>query len=468
MEQNQNYQENTVFQNPMGYEPEGKLLTRLAVPMVISMLIQALYNLVDSIFVSRISENALTGVSLAYPIQMLMISVAVGTGVGMNSLISRRMGEGRQKEASLAAVNGIYLMVLSAIAFLLIGIFFTKPFFRIYTDDPEIFEMGVTYLTTCTTLGIGIFLSVGLERIMQAQGKAMLVMCIQLTGAVTNLIFDPIFIFGFFGLPAMGVLGAALATVLGQWFSAILGIIILRSRHNQIEMPIKGFRPNGRVIGEIYTVGVPSIIMQAISTVMNLVMNGILIAFTATAVAVFGVYFKIQSMIFMPVFGMTNAAMSIMAFNYGARNRGRLMRTYKLAVKAAICIMVAGLVIFQLFPEAILSLFDASPDMMEIGVTAMRILCLPFPVAAYCIVNSTFFQALGNGVYSMIVSFMRQMIALVPAAWLLAKLTNDLNAVWFSFPIAEVMSLLVSLVLFAKLYRERVKIMELENPFPVG
>lgn len=450
-------QAEAIRENPMGSEKEGKLLFRLSVPIVVSMLIQALYNVVDSIFVSRISENALTGVSLAYPIQMLMISVAVGTGVGINSLISRRLGAGRHHEAELAATNGLFLMMLSSVAFILFGLVGTRAFFSAYTKDAEIFEMGVTYLRTCCLLCPGIFFSISAERIMQAQGKAMFVMFIQLVGAVTNLIFDPILIFGLLGFPKMGVLGAAIATVMGQWFSMILGVVVLVSKNNQVRLHVRDFKPHREVIGDIYAVGVPSVIMQSISTVMNLMMNAILIGFTATAVAVFGIYFKIQSVIFMPVFGVTGAAMSIMAFNFGARKRDRLMRTYRITTFSTMAIMAVGTLAFLIMPEQILALFDASPDMQRIGVTALRILGIPFPIAAYCIANSTLFQAVGNGVYSMVVSFMRQMIALVPAAWILGRLTGSLDAVWWSFPIAEIMSLLVSTILLSKLYQNRIK-----------
>ena len=446
-----------VRENPMRTEPEGRLLVRLSVPIVISMLIQALYNVVDSIFVSRVSENALTSVSLAYPMQMLMISVGVGTAVGINSLISRRLGARRKHEAELAATNGIFLMFLSSVAFILFGLFGTEAFFSAYTDDPEIHSMGVAYLKTCCAFCPGVFIALASERIMQAQGKALWTMIIQLVGAVTNIIFDPIFIFGLFGAPKLGVFGAALATVLGQWVAMLLGFIVLFSKKNEVRLHVRDFKPNRKVIGDIYKVGVPSILMQSISTVMNLVMNAILIAFSPTAVAVFGVYFKLQSLIFMPVFGVTGASMSIMAFNFGARIKARLMRTYKLTVMATVSVMLIGTAAFLLFPEALLDLFDASAEMKAIGVPALRILGIPFPVAAYCITNSTLFQAVGNGVYSMIVSFMRQMVVLVPAALLLAKIFGTVSAVWWAFPIAEVGSLAATLILFCRLYQNKIK-----------
>ena len=452
----------------MGHDPEGRLLTRFAIPMVISMLVQGLYNMVDSVFVARISESALTAVTLAFPIQMLMVSVFVGTGVGLNSLISRRLGEGRQREAELTATNGLFLFVMSSLLFVLFGLFGVKPFFHIYTRDPAIYEAGVTYLSVCCLACTGSFLAVHSERVMQAQGSTLFVMIIQMTGGLTNLILDPILIFGLLGFPAMGVLGAAVATVLGQWVSAMLGFTVLMSRRNRVRLHLKGFRIHGDIIADIYRVGFPSIIMQSIGTVMNLMMNGILISFTATAVAVFGAYFKIQSVIFMPVFGITGAAMSIMAFNYGARKPERIRRTYRLTCLVTMAIMAAGMLLLQIFPDAVMRLFDASPAMAEMGRRALRIISLHFPIAAFCITTSTLFQALGNGIYSLFISFVRQMIALIPAVWIIARVTGIVGHLWWAFPFAESVALALSLLLYRKVRAEKIDPLRADQPETEG
>lgn len=444
-------------QNKMGVMPEGRLLFSMSVPLCISMLMQALYNLVDSVFVSRLGEDALTAVSLAYPVQMLMIAVAVGTGVGMNSLISRRLGERRREEATLAANNGLLLLLLSALAFALFGLFCTDPFFALFTDKPAIREMGTTYLSVCCTLCFGVFLQVGCERIMQAQGQNVAAMAMQLVGALFNIIFDPILIFGLLGFPAMGIAGAAWATVGGQLLGMVCCFVVLLVRKFEVTLCLPKCRPVGRVIRDIYQVGIPSAIMQAIGTVMNLAMNALLIAYSSTAVAVFGVYFKIQSVVFMPVFGMTNAAMSIMAYNYGARCRSRLMRTWKLMLLAALAMMLAGTIVFQLLPDRILLLFEASEDMLGIGVPALRVISSCFLFAAVGISASTFFQAVGQGIYSMLLSLIRQLVVLVPAAYTLSALFHSLDAVWLSFPVAEGVALATSLFLFRSVYNRQIR-----------
>lgn len=446
----------------MGVEPEGRLLFSLSIPMVISMTMQALYNIVDSVFVSRISEDALTAVSLAFPMQMLMVALAVGTGVGISSLISRRLGARRFDEADLAAGNGITLMFLSAVVFCLFGIFGAQPFIRAFTDDAGIAGMGGTYLSICCTWCFGVFLQMAGERVMQAQGKPMFSMIMQLVGAVVNIILDPIMIFGLLGCPALGIAGAAIATVIGQFTGCLLSFIILFSKKNELKLRLRHLLPDAPTVKNIYQVGVPSILMQSIGTAMNLVMNAVLIAFSSTAVAVFGVYFKLQSFVFMPVFGVTGAAMSIMAYNFGARKKDRLMRTFKLTVGTTVITMAVGAAVFVLFPQALLSLFDASPAMLKIGVPALRILGAVFPVAAYCISNSVLFQAVGNGVYSMLMSFVRQMLVLVPAALILAKVTNDVSAVWWAFPIAEISAVILATIFFSRLYKT--KIAPLDEP----
>ena len=443
--------------NRMGVQPEGRLLWSMGVPLALSMMIQALYNIVDSIFVSRIGEDALTAVSLAYPMYMLMISVAVGTGVGVNSLISRRLGAKQYDEANHAASNGLMLMLISAGACMLFGLFGARPFINAYTDDPQLRQMGASYLSLCCIFCVGLFIQVFCERIMQSQGKNLYAMLMQMVGAVINIIFDPILIFGLLGFPRMGIAGAAVATVGGQIIAAGFSLILVFGKKSEVRVRLRGFRPSGRIIKQIYQVGVPSIVLQAIGTVMNLVMNGILIAFTQTAVAVFGVYFKVQSFALMPLFGVTNASMSIMAFNYGARSKKRLMRTWRLTLLSSVVMMLLATTAFLLLPDQILSMFNASADMYRIGRAALTIMPLCLPVAACCISMSVMFQAVGNGMYSMFLSLARQLFVLVPAAWLLAKLTNEVTAVWWSFPIAEAASLAICVAMFLHTYRTRIE-----------
>ena len=449
-------------QNKMGILPEGKLLLSMSVPLCISMLMQAIYNLVDSIFVSRLGEDALTAVSLAYPVQMLMIAVSVGTGVGMNSLISRRLGERRLEEANRAANNGIVLLLISAAVFTLFGVFGAKPFFDLFTDVQQIREMGTDYLRICCVYCVGVFMQVGCERILQAQGQNTAAMIMQLIGAVFNIIFDPILIFGLLGFPAMGVAGAAIATVGGQLLSMLCCFAVLLLGKYDVTIRLRDCRLAAATVRDIYQVGVPSIIMQAIGTVMNLAMNALLIAYSTTAVAVFGVYFKIQSVVFMPVFGMTNAAMSIMAYNYGARSRSRLLRTMRLMLFAALALMAIGLVCFQLFPAEILLLFEASEDMLGIGVPALRIISTCFLFAAVGISFSTFFQAIGSGIYSMMLSLIRQLVVLVPAAFVLSAIFHSLDAIWCASPIAELFALVTSLLFFRTVYKKQIE--HLEDP----
>lgn len=441
-------------ENPMGFEKEGKLLFRLGWPMILSMLSMALYNVVDSIFVSHIGEDALTAVSLAFPIQMLMISVAVGTAVGMNSLISRRLGEKRFAEAGSAADNGLMLLLLSSLVFVLFGIFAVKPFFTAYTDETAIRAYGIQYLSICCTCCVGVFLQTGAERIMQAQGKTVFVMLTQLIGAAVNLVLDPILIFGYFGFPVLGIRGAAIATVLGQIVAMLVCFLILASPRNEVRLHILGFRPSWTSIRDIYQVGLPSIVLQAMGTVMNLCMNAVLTSYSGTAVAVFGVYYKVQSLIFMPMFGLMGASMSIMAYNFGARSRVRLIRTWKITVLTLTGLMCLGCLMMVCFPDMLLGWFNASAEMLSIGRVAFRVLAPSFIPAAFCITNSNLFQAIGRGVYSMWVSLFRQLIALVPAAFLLSAIFHNVDAVWFSFIIAELVSVLCSVLLLRRAWRE--------------
>ncbi len=441
-------------ENKMGTMPVKKLLISMALPMMISMLVQALYNVVDSIFVARIEEDALTAVTLAFPLQNLMIAVGGGIGVGVNALLSRSLGEKRFDQANDAANTGLFLTFFHYILFLLIAIFAARPFIRSQTADPRIMEYGVTYLTIVCGASIGLFYQMMFERLLQSTGLTVYSMISQGTGAIINIIMDPIMIFGLFGFPRLGVAGAAWATVLGQCVAAILGLVLNVKRNREITISLKEIlHPNFANIRNIYAIGIPSCLMMAIGSFMSYMMNRILITFSTTATAVFGAYFKLQSFFFMPVFGMNNAVTPIVAYNYGARNRDRVLGTVKFALKLAVCIMLCGTLAFELIPQVLLGFFNASGDMLSIGVPALRIIGVHFPIAACCIILGSTFQAFGKGVYSLITSVFRQILVLIPVAWLLAKLGN-VTYVWFSFPIAELMSLTVTLILFRKLYRE--------------
>jgi putative MATE family efflux protein len=439
-------------ENKMGVLPVNRLLVTMSLPMMISMLVQALYNIVDSIFVARIEEKALTAVSLAFPIQTLMIAVGVGTAVGINALLSRFLGEKEFEKADTVAKNGIFLALVSYILFLCIGIFGVRIFYTSQTTDTVIINYGVEYLTIVCVASFGIFIQATFEKLLQSTGKTFYTMITQGTGAVINIILDPILIFGYFGMPKMGVAGAAVATVVGQCVAGMLAIIMNVKVNQEIHVGMKGFKPNGKVVKQIYMIGIPSIIMQAIGSVMTYGMNRILITFTDTATAVFGVYFKLQSFVFMPVFGLNNGMVPIIAYNYGAGNKERVVKTFKLSVCYAVAIMAAGVVIMQCIPDRLLLLFEASETMLDIGVPALRIISTCFVVAAFCIVTGSVFQALGYAWYSMINSICRQLVVLLPAAYLLA-LTGKLKNVWWSFPIAEVMSASVTVFFLARIWK---------------
>lgn len=457
-------------ENKMGVMPVGKLMFSMSLPMVISMLVQALYNVVDSIFVSRIDENgeALTAVGLAYPIQLLMLAVAIGTAVGMNSLMSRRLGEKRFDEANSAASNGLFLELVSALVFLVLGLTVIGPFFHIFTDKPELYSLGVKYLRICMLFGVGLFIHLGFDRILQSMGKTVLSMVAQLAGAIVNIVFDPLLIFGLLGFPALGIAGAAIATVMGQWVSMVIAMLLVIRGEHEIKVSFRGFRPNGESIKEIYRVGLPSIIMQGIGSVMNTGMNFVLsrLITDEMGVAVMSIYYKMQSIIFMPLFGITNASMSIIAYNFGAKNYRRLMGTWKRTLVVCVLIMLFGLIMFQLFPAQIVGVFDEHGTLSDAGIRAFRTISLHFPIAAVCISMGTLFQATGKGFYSMIVSLMRQLFALLPAAAILALLTHRLDAVWWSFLIAEVVSLTVSSLYMLKLNRN--ELAEIRDLDPEG
>lgn len=443
-------------ENKMGVMPVRKLIINMSVPMMISMLVQALYNVVDSIFVAMLSENALTAVTIAFPLQNLMISVGAGTGVGINAMLSRALGEKRYDRSDAAANTGILLAVFSAAVFLIIGLTCSAPFISTQTADPEIRQLGNTYLTIVTTIGIGLFLQVTFERLLQSTGRTMLSMVSQITGAVINIIFDPVFIFGIGPFPEMGVAGAAYATVMGQCAAACLGLFLNLRYNKELHYSLKKvFRPQASVIGRIYTVGVPSILMMAIGSVMTYCMNMILKAFSSTAIAVFGVYFKLQSFFFMPVFGLNNGMIPVLAYNLGARKKERIDESLKFALKLAVLIMVCGTLVFELFPKQLLSLFSPSADMIRMGVPALRTIAIHFPIAACGIVMGSIFQAFSRSIYSLFVSLGRQLVILIPAAWLLAQ-TGNINNVWWCFLIAECASLTLSLIFFKKVYREEI------------
>lgn len=447
---------NTLQENKMGVMPVGKLMVNMALPMIISMLVQALYNVVDSVYVSQISESAVTALSLAFPIQNLQIGFAVGIGVGVNSLLSKSLGERNQKAANLAAGNGMVLMLIVTALFMLFGIFGVRPYFEMQSNVAETVEGGIAYTRIVSVFSLGIFLEILGERLLQATGRTVHTMISQSLGAIINIILDPILIHGWLGMPAMGIAGAAVATVIGQWAGALL-VLFFNWRHNpEVQFGKQYLKLEKNTVGSILTVGVPSIVMNGIGSVMNFGMNQILQGFTETATSVFGVYFKLQSFFFMPLFGINNATISIMAYNYGARKPERLLKSLKYACGAAVGIMLVGLAVFQFFPGWMLNMFNPTPAFLEIGQVALRTISWSFPIAAIGIALGASFQALGNGIYSTIVSLCRQMLVLLPAAYLLS-LSGQVDLVWMSFPIAEVVSGIVTVLLFARLYRQKIK-----------
>ncbi len=443
-------------ENKMGVMSINKLLITMSLPMIISMLVQALYNVVDSMFVSHISENALSAVSLAFPLQSFMIAVCTGTGVGINAVLSKSLGEKNYDEANSAANNGIFLAVLSYLLFLIIGLFFTRFFYQCQTDITEIIEGGYSYLVVCTTCSFGLFGQIVFERLMQSTGKTFYTMITQGLGAIINIILDPILIFGLFGFPKLGIAGAAIATVIGQIIAMLLAIYYNVSKNDEIKIKIKGFKPNFKTIKKIYSVGIPSIIMGSIGSVMTFGMNKILMVFTSTATAVFGVYFKLQSFVFMPVFGINNGMVPIVSYNFGARNKERMIDTMKISIIYAVCIMIIGFTIIQIYSDKLLSIFNASKSMIDIGIPALKIISLSFLFAGFCIIVGSVFQALGEGVLSMIVSIARQLVVLLPVAYLFSK-TGNLNMIWWAFPIAEIASVVLSVIFLKRTYNKIIK-----------
>lgn len=434
--------------NKLGTMPVGKLLAVMSIPTMFSMLIQALYNIVDSIFVSHYSEVALTAVSLAFPLQMLMFSFAVGTNVGVCSVISRRLGEKRFDDAQKAAQSGYTLSLILTVVFALIGAFLSRPFFRLYTSETELLGLSTTYARICLVLSLGTFINIYCEKALMATGDTIHPMIIQASGAIFNVVFDPILIFGYLGFPAMGVSGAALATVAGQLFAMVLGIVFLKRNKN---LSVRMLRPklDGASVRDIVVVGLPAVIMQGIGTVMTSLMNAILITFDVLATTVFGVYFKLQSFVLMPVFGLNSGVLPILGYNYGAKNRPRMMRALKLALACAVLILGLGTLLFNLFPDTLLGLFNASDSLRAMGEVALRTISLSFPLAAVSIIFGALFQAMGDGIYSMITSIIRQLFVLIPCAWLFGRL-GGLDAVWYSFLVAEAVAMALSIIFFRK------------------
>lgn len=445
-------------ENKMGVMKVGKLLFSMAVPMMISMLVQAFYNIVDSVFVAQISENALNAVSLAFPLQSLMIAFGGGTAVGINALLSRSLGEKNQEAADRAANTGIFISLVFSVLFALIGIFLSKPFFLLQTEIEEIVQCGTDYASVCLGLSVGIFSQFCFERLLQSTGRTTLAMVTQLTGAVINIVLDPILIFGLIGFPAMGVKGAAVATVSGQIAAAIFAIILNVKCNPEIHISLKKIRWHGETAKGILKVGFPSIIMQSIGSVMTFCLNNILITFTETATAVFGAYFKLQSFIFMPIFGLNNAMVPIISYNFGAKKADRVKSTIKITIITAVALMFIGVITFETIPHVLLSIFNASENMIAIGVPALRIIAIHLCLAGFCIIAGSVCQAIGNPVYSLIVSVCRQLVVLIPAAWLLSK-TGILEMVWWAFPIAEVCSLILSSIFLSKTMKKANRIM---------
>lgn len=433
----------------MGVMPVFPLLMNMSVPIILSMLVQALYNVVDSIFVARISENALTAVSLIFPVQAVMIAVATGTGVGVNSLVSRRLGEKRFDEADKTANVSLLLAGLSYLAFLLVGIFASRAFFAVQTDIEEIVSYGESYMSIICMASFGVFYSVMFERLLQATGRTVHTMIMQMSGAVINLILDPILIFGYFGAPKMGIAGAAVATVAGQIFAMFLGTFFNIRYNKEISLSFRKMKFYRGIIWEIYQNGVPTILMQSVGSVMVFLLNRILLSFTPTATAVFGAYFKLQSFVFMPLFGLNGGLIPIIAYNFGAKRRDRMVEAMKYAMIFAVSVMAVGFVLAQTIPIPLLRLFDASDNMMAMGVPALRIISFSFMLAAVCIVASGMFQAVGVSVNSLIMSLLRQVVALLPIAWLMSK-TGNVNAVWLAFPLAEVVGFVTTMILLRR------------------
>ncbi len=451
-----------IAENKMGVMPIPKLLVNMSLPVVISMLVEALYNVIDSIFVAQINEEALTAVSLAFPIQNLMIAIAVGTGVGMNALLSRSLGEKNYSNSNRAANNGIFLGFISYCLLVLFGIFFSQAYYTSQTDNVLIIQYGTSYLSIITIGSIGIFSQIIFERLLQSTGKTFYCMITQGTGAIINIILDPILIFGYFGFPKMGVTGAAIATIIGQTIGGVLAIIINLRINNEITINLKGYRPHLQTIKTIYKVGIPSMMMVSLTSITTYGINYILLKISTTATAVLGVYHKLQSFAFMPIYGLNNGMVPIIAYNYGARNKKRVIKTMKLSIIYAVAFMTLGFIIIQLFPSKLLSLFNPSEEMLRIGIPALRIISLSYSLAGFGIVCDSIYMAFGNGMLSLIVGIARQLLVLLPAAYILS-LFGDVQLIWWSYFIAEVVSTIFSAIFLKYIYNQKVITMEVEE-----
>ena len=454
-------EDQNIAQNKMRTMPVGRLLFTMALPLAISMLVQALYNVVDSLYVSRISESAVTALSLAFPIQNLLIGFSTGTAVGVNSLLSKSLGENDRERANRAAGNGIFITMICVMGFVLFGLFGSRPYFNMQSDVEETIQGGTVYISICCIFSLGIFGEILGERLLQASGRTIYTLFTQGTGAMLNILLDPVFIFGvdFLGIPAMGIQGAAVATVTGQFVAALMAVLFNITKNKDLRFSLRYLKPDRYVIQKILTVGIPSIIMMAIGSVMTFGMNQIFLGFQdygETAAAVFGVYFKLQSFFFMPLYGLNNASISICAYNYGARQPDRIKKAVKLAVATALIVMTTGFLVFQIFPKQLIGLFEPSPQFLELGYYALRIVSTHFPMAAVGVVLGAVFQALGNGIYTTIMALCRQLIILLPVAYLLG-LTGSIHNVWWSFPISEFVSMILAILFFIRIYRQKIK-----------
>lgn len=448
----QNIKKKSISADKMGSTPMLRLILSMSLPTMFSMIIQAMYNIVDSVFVSSLGQDALTALSLAYPLQLMTISVAVGTGVGINSFISRRLGEKNQELANNGAANGIFISIISWLVFLLVGIFLTVPFFKLFNPTPGVMKYGVDYTSIILIFSVGVMVEIAIEKVLQATGNMIFPMIFQLIGAVTNIVLDPLFIFGIGPFPRMEVAGAAIATVIGQILAMLFAIYIFFFKKHAVQVHVRNFKPSLKIIRNIYAVGFPSIIMQSISSVLVVGLNAILMGFSEAAVSVHGIYYKMQSFVFMPVFGLNQGLMPIMGYNFGAKNKDRLHSAIRYGCIIAAFIMLCGTVIFWVFPAQILSLFNANDDILNMGIMAMRFISLSFLPAAIDIIFSTTFQAVGKGFSSMILSLLRQLVFILPAALVLSNF--GVNAVWFAYPIAEVGALIVAIFLYTRINKK--------------
>ena len=443
-------------ENKMGVMPIGKLLVNISLPIVLSVLVQAAYNLVDSIYLSRIDEDALAVISIAFPMQTLMFSVASGTGVGINAMLARRLGEKRFREADAIAQNGLFVVILSWLAFVAFGLFFARAYYSFQTSDPEIVAMGGDYIRICTVFSFGLFVELTYEKFLLSTGKTALSMIAIMSSAITKIIFDPLLIFGLWGFPALGVTGAAVVTVLGQFVGMIVAVVLNTKFNKEVTVLRRGFRPSSSSIAEIYKIGIPSIVMSSVGSVMTFGMNRLLLSYTSTATAVFGAYFRLQGFLVQPLFAINNGVVSIVAYNYGAKKKDRIVKTIRLSITAAVVMLMFSFTVMQLFPDRLLSLFNASPEMLKIGITAFRVITLSYLTAGPVIILSAAFQALGRSLWSLLVSVIRQLAVLLPCAYTLSALYG-LSAVWWAYPVAETVALILSIIFFRIVYLKTIK-----------